>query len=307
MAGPIPALYALRAFEVAARHCSFSRAAQELSLSQSAISHHIKTLETQFACPLFERNGPRLTLTTRGRALADELKVGFRIIENACALLRTERNVIRLKAPPTLTIRWLLKALDSFSCAGTRCNVQLSSVWMDIDTVDFYAEPYDCAILLGNGEFTPDIEGFKLFDEWLIPVCQPGYLGAEPPTLAQLDRCQLLHASPDRRDWRRWLDGMGARSDVVLERGQLFDSLEQGMAAAGQGLGVATVDLALVSAEVARGQLHFPFPSAVATGDGYYMSWLKSSPAAVQMRQLRDHLLIRLPTLPADGIDYRGA
>lgn len=110
----IPALYSLRAFEVAARFCSFSKAAQELSVTQSAVSHHVKALEVLFGCNLFERRGPKLTLTEQGRLLSAELKTGFKIIENACELLKVDHNRIRLKAPSTLTIRWLLKVLDSF-------------------------------------------------------------------------------------------------------------------------------------------------------------------------------------------------
>lgn len=171
----IPALYSLRAFEVAARFCSFSKAAQELSVTQSAVSHHVKALEVLFGCNLFERRGPKLTLTEQGRLLSAELKTGFKIIENACELLKVDHNRIRLKAPSTLTIRWLLKVLDSFKKTSSQYSVQISSVWMDIDEVDFYSEPYDCAILLGAGNFGPDMESFKLFDEWLIPVCSPEY------------------------------------------------------------------------------------------------------------------------------------
>lgn len=158
MSERIQALHALRAFEVASRYGSFTRAAEELALTQGAVSHHIKTLEALFGCDLFERRGPKLSLTEHGRLLAQELKVGFKIIENACALLRQDRYGLRLKAPSTLTVRWLLRALDAFKKVEDNCSVQLSSVWMDIDSVDFYSEPYDCAILLASGRFPADIE-----------------------------------------------------------------------------------------------------------------------------------------------------
>jgi transcriptional regulator, LysR family len=99
MSERIQALHALRAFEVASRYGSFTRAAEELALTQGAVSHHIKTLESMFGCDLFERRGPKLSLTEHGRLLAQELKVGFKIIENACALLRQDRYGLRLKAP----------------------------------------------------------------------------------------------------------------------------------------------------------------------------------------------------------------
>ncbi|WP_194788497.1 LysR substrate-binding domain-containing protein [Pseudomonas sp. UFMG81] len=303
MSERIQALHALRAFEVASRYGSFTRAAQELALTQGAVSHHIKTLEALFGCDLFERRGPRLRLTEHGRLLAQELKVGFKIIENACALLRQDRYGLRLKAPSTLSVRWLLRALDGFKKVDNSCPVQLSSVWMDIDAVDFYSEPYDCAILLGNGRFPAEVESLKLFDEWLIPVCHPDYLPGPSPELAALERCELLHPSPDRRDWRRWLARLDAR-EIGIDRGQVFDTLDQGISAAQQGLGISVVDLMLASTDLAAGHLVTPFPQAVASGDGYYMTWLKASPKAAQMHKLRDFLLARVPPLTHPGVSY---
>lgn len=90
MSERIQALHALRAFEVASRYGSFTRAAEELALTQGAVSHHIKTLEALFGCDLFERRGPKLSLTEHGRLLSQELKAAFKIIET-CALLRQDR------------------------------------------------------------------------------------------------------------------------------------------------------------------------------------------------------------------------
>lgn len=303
MSERIQALHALRAFEVASRYGSFTRAAEELALTQGAVSHHIKTLESMFGCDLFERRGPKLSLTEHGRLLAQELKVGFKIIENACALLRQDRYGLRLKAPSTLTVRWLLRALDGFKKLEDNCSVQLSSVWMDIDSVDFYSEPYDCAILLANGRFPADVECVKLFDEWLIPVCHPDYMAHAKPELADLRQCEFLHPSPDRRDWRRWLARMDAL-DISIDQGQVFDTLDQGISAAQQGLGISVVDLVLASADLAAGRLVTPYKHAVSTGDGYYMTWLKSSPKARQMHKLRDFLLGQVPPLSHKDIDY---
>ena len=235
--------------------------------------------------------------------LAAELKVGFKIIENACALLRQDRYGLRLKAASTLTVRWLLRELDGFKRLDDSCSVQLSSVWMDIDSVDFYSEPYDCAILLSNGRFGADIEHLKLFDEWLIPVCHPDYLDQAQPDVTILRECDLLHPSPDRRDWRRWLARVGAL-DISVDQGQVFDTLDQGITAAQQGMGISVVDLVLASTDIGAGRLVIPFKQAVATGDGYYMTWLKGSPKARQMARLRDHLLAQVPPLAYKDLDY---
>ena len=111
-----------------------------------------------------------------------------------------------------------------------------------------------CAILLGNGRFPADVESLKLFDEWLIPVCHPSYLEQARPELSVLSSCEFLHPSPDRRDWRRWLARMDAL-DISIDQGQVFDTLDQGISAAQQGLGISvgatlSVGPALLSGEL---------------------------------------------------------
>lgn len=236
MASSLPPLYALRAFESAARTGSFTLAAEELHLTPSAVSKHIKTLEQHFGCRLFQRNGPRIEVTPQGKIFAAELQQGFGRIEQACELFRSHRDLLRLKAPSTLTLRWLLDCLSRFRQTAQAFDVQAASVWMDIDSVDFFSEPYDCAILLGNGHFGANTAAAKLFDEWLIPICAPALLADGQRDLAA---CPLIHPSPDRRDWRRWLQKSGIAAPPDLARGQVFDSLEQGNAAAIAGHGIS--------------------------------------------------------------------
>lgn len=179
MASSLPPLYALRAFESAARTGSFTLAADALHLTPSAVSKHIKTLEQHFGCRLFQRNGPRIEVTPQGKIFAAELQQGFARIEQACELFRSHRDLLRLKAPSTLTLRWLLDCLSRFRQTAQAFEVQAASVWMDIDNVDFFSEPYDCAILLGNGYFGANTAAVKLFDEWLIPICATGGAGCK--------------------------------------------------------------------------------------------------------------------------------
>lgn len=303
MAERIPPLYALRAFEVAARTCSFTQAGAELALTQSAISRHIRTLESALDCRLFERKGPKVALTDAGQRLAQELKVGFRIIEEACLPFRGNARQLRLKAPSTLTMRWLLRALETLRQTEPELEVQLASVWMDVDAVDFQAEPYDCAILLGNGQFGAGVEGCKLFDEWLIPICAPEAAPATPWSLQRLQEAQLIHPSPDRRDWRRWLAAQGWQEQVRLDRGKVFDTLDQGISAAMRGHGVSIGDLQLVADDIRDGQVGVPFDSAVASGDGYYLVWPKAGPRREKILRLRDFLIGDLPGLA--GIDLK--
>jgi len=277
MADRLPPLYALRAFEVAARSCSFTRAGEELALTQSAISRHIRSLESHLGCRLFERHGPRLRLTDAGQRLARQLNAGFSLIEQACQPFRGAGRQLRLKGPSTLTMHWLLGCLERFRQVQDKTVVQLSSVWMDQDSVDFASEPYDCAVLLGNGQFGERVKSQKLFEEWLIPICAPSLLGDGPWDAAWLGRMALVHPSPDRRDWKRWVQGSGLVGDVDLNRGVCFDTLDQGMAAAIAGHGVSIGDLALIGPHLRDGRLGLPFREAVQTGDGYYLVWPEGS------------------------------
>jgi len=299
----MPPLYALRAFEAAARFGSFTQAAQSLFITQSAISRHVKTLEEHLGCQLFERHGPRLLLTDAGRLLAQELRVGFRTIENACVAVTRQRGALRLKAPSTLTMRWLLATLEGFQVANPQNRVQLTSAWMDLDAVDFHSEPFDCAILLGNGGFPADWRRVKLFDEWLVPVCAPELLGAAPWSTQQLAQAELIHPSRDCRDWRRWLQRTGRADEVAWQQGKLFDTLELGISAAAQGHGVSIGDLALVGAELQRGSLVLPFGQAVKSGDSYYLVWPAGDSESSTLTRMRDYLLEHLPDVTGQGIE----
>ncbi|MDZ4033169.1 LysR substrate-binding domain-containing protein [Kluyvera ascorbata] len=284
----LPPLYALRAFEAAARLGSFSKAAELLNVTPGAVSRHVRTLEQWFDCALFQRHGPRVTVTDAGQTLAAQLGEGFQSLERACEAFGHRRRELRLKAPSTLTMRWLLAALQPL----TSPQIALSSVWMDTDTVDFSREPYDCAILLGDGQFGSGTQSQLLFEEWLIPICAP-QLTAQ--ARGNLERCELIHPSPDRRDWRRWLKRTGQFSTLNTARGTVFDTLEQGYLAAIGGHGVAIGDLLLSQEALASGLLTLPFNDAVATGDGYWLVWPKASAQSPDIARLHAHLKKAIP------------
>ena len=204
----LPPLYALRAFEAAARLSSFTRAGEELSITQSAISRHIRTLEEHFACRLFVRSGRSLQLTEAGRVLLPGVREGFAAFERACETLCGEDDILRMKAPSTLTMRWLLACLSRFRHLQPGNEVQLTSAWMDVDHVDFNQEPFDCAVLLSDGVFPAEWEVRKLFPELLIPVGAPDLLDEEPWDVRRLASIELLHPTVDKRDWRDWRRGV---------------------------------------------------------------------------------------------------
>ncbi|MEK1906427.1 MAG: LysR substrate-binding domain-containing protein [Pseudomonas sp.] len=303
MSRHLPPLYALRAFEAAARHSSFTRAAEELAITQSAVSRHIRTLEEHFACRLFERNGRNLRPSETARLLLPGVREGFDALERACTALRTDDATLRLKAPSTLTMRWLLARLSRFRLHNSDIEVQLTSAWMDVDKVDFHHEPFDCAVLLSSsGNFPAEWESVELFAEWLIPVCAPEAVAGQPWDLARLQASELLHPTPDRRDWRRWLQAMQLGEQVPLKGGQVFDTLELGIVAAARGYGVSIGDLVMIAEDVEQGRLGLPWPCAVASGDSYHLVWPRGRRGEERLRRLRDYLLaevaqMRLPAV----------
>lgn len=282
----LPPLYALRAFEAAARLSSFTRAGEELSITQSAISRHIRTLEEHFACRLFVRSGRSLQLTEAGRVLLPGVREGFAAFERACETLCGEDDILRMKAPSTLTMRWLLACLSRFRHLQPGNEVQLTSAWMDVDHVDFNQEPFDCAVLLSDGVFPAEWEVRKLFPELLIPVGAPDLLDEEPWDVGRLASIELLHPTVDKRDWREWLERMGLGDKVSLKGGQVFDTLELGMIAAARGYGISMGDLLMVAEDVAQKRLSLPWPTAVPSGMDYYLVWPRTRRGGERLRRL---------------------
>ena len=304
MSRRLPPLYALRAFEAAARHASFTRAAAELAITQSAVSRHIRTLEDYFACRLFERSGRNLRLSESARLLLPGVRDGFDALERACVALSADDATVRMKAPSTLTMRWLLARLSRFRLLNSDIEVQLTSAWMDVDKVDFHQEPFDCAVLLSSGgAFPAEWESVELFAEWLIPVCAPEAAGSSPWDLVRLQAAELLHPTPDRRDWRRWLQAMGLAEQVPLKGGQVFDTLELGIVAAARGYGVSIGDLVMVAEDVEQGRLGLPWPSAVRSGDSYHLVWPRERRGAERMRRLRDFLLAEVTQMQLPEVE----
>jgi len=296
----LPPLHALRAFASAAQLGSFSQAAAALNVTPGAISRHIRTLEAWFDCQLFVRKGPRVEISAAGSVLAAQLQAGFASLEQACAAFTQQGHQLRLKAPSTLTMRWLLDALQLYREQNSTSEVQITSVWMDTDNVDFAREPFDCAILLGDGHFGADTKCHLLFQEWLIPICAPAL---ERQAQTQLASCELIHPSHDRRDWLRWSQGAADAPAINLWQGKLFDTLEQGTMAAISGHGVSIGDLLLSQEAINNGLLVLPFNQPVATGDGYYLVWPKSRQEAPNIKLLLQWLLDQVPVLNSKNLE----
>jgi LysR family glycine cleavage system transcriptional activator len=301
---PLP-LYGLQVFEVAARHMSFTLAADELCLTQGAVSKQVAQLEQQLGYPLFHRQVRRLVLTSEGEALLPYVTRALAMLGKGVEAARLARNHLRLKASSCIS-RWLLREIMQFRKEYPEIEVEVTSVHEH--SVDFNKEPFDLAIVFGpvpsrQPRQTP------LFREQLTPVCSPALLESfgqplrEPEELAHFP---LLHPSRDRRDWSMWLKSVGVKG-VNPGGGQLFDTLDLAMNAAQQGFGVSLADVVLVEEELKRGTVIAPFAQTLFTGHGYLLALPVARRTAEAAQGLHDWLVARhpLPAEPQPGLGWR--
>jgi len=298
----LPSLNALRAFEAAARQQSFVRAAEELHVTQGAVSRHVRLLEEELGVVLFQRRPHGVELTAQGRALLPELTASFERIARAARQVAEGDRELRVACQPTLAARWLVRRLSGFQefRPGTHVTLGLMCGYDDFvrGGFDLGVVPYEAGLGRPAG-----LEMVLLRREALAPVCAPALLegaGAlgRPEDLA---RHALLHPCTDRQDWRKWLRAAKLPEQIAEEGGQAFQTLEMAIAAALGGLGVAMADLHLVRDELSSGALVAPFELVVTEETGYFLfaeqgrfeepkvaafrDWLLSEAAAEPTRQ----------------------
>jgi LysR family glycine cleavage system transcriptional activator len=264
----LPPLNALRAFEAAARLLSFTRAAQELHVTQTAVSHQMRLLESHLGFRLFVRLPRRLMLTAEGAAYARELHRVFERIEDATAALRAHprREVLAVTSLPSFAARWLVPRLGRFVARHPHTDLRLISTERQLD---FAREAVDVGIRFGYGRYA-GLRVEKLMDDECFPVCSPALLGRRVRLkLADLSRHLLLHDdSPD--GWRRWLRAVGA-TGIDAERGHIFNDGALVLQAAAAGHGVALGRRVLVEGDLAAGRLVRPFAASVPADAAYYL------------------------------------
>jgi LysR family transcriptional regulator of beta-lactamase len=280
---PYLPLNALRAFEAAARHSSFKKAAIELNVTPAALSHQVKALEERLGAALFHRLPRGLALTDEGQALLPELRGSFDRI--ALLLERFEpdggREVVTLGAVGSFALEWLLPRLGQFEAAHPEVDLRLST---NNNRVDIAEEGLDFAIRFGDGAWH-GTEADKLFDAPLTPLCTPE-VAARLKGPADLARETLLR-SYRVGDWPHWFGAAGL--DPPRLTGPVFDSAALMVEAARRGHGVALAPALLFQGtDIAR-------PFAIESGsDAYWLTRLKSRPLTPAMMAFRDWLLTEL-------------
>lgn len=248
----LPSMSALTAFEAAARTGSFTVAARELSLTQGAVSRQVKALEEQLGCPLFVRQGLRVTLTPAGAAYAEEVRGALHRLRSASLRVigAPRGGVLKLAILPTFGTRWLVPRLPAFQRANPEIIIHFSTRLVPFD---FGVEDLDAAIHFGDDDW-PGAVCDRLMDEEVLPVCAPAFLAAHPVAeAADLAALPLLHTTTRPDAWPEWFAAQGI--DPVEGPGMHFEQFATTAQAAAAGLGVAMLPTLLVEAELGRGDL----------------------------------------------------
>jgi LysR family transcriptional regulator of beta-lactamase len=273
MIRPYLPLNGLRAFEAAARHLSFTRAAIELSVTPAALSHQVKALEDRLGRPLFRRIPRGLALTDEGAALLPVLRDALDRIADALARLApgAPREIVSVGAVGTFAVGWLLPRLARFHSENPGVEVRLST---NNNRVDIAEEGLDFAIRFGDGAWHAT-DCAHLMDAPLTPLCTPELatrLGAPDALLGE-----VLLRSYRAEDWASWLRSAGVDHPPLT--GPVFDSARVMVDAALRGGGVALAPPAMFEAELEHGRLVRPFAIEV-PGGAYWLTWLKSRDAS---------------------------
>jgi LysR family transcriptional regulator, glycine cleavage system transcriptional activator len=286
----LPTMGQLMAFESAARHASVSRAAQELNLTQSAVSRQIKQLEAQLGAPLFHRVRQRIVLTDAGRVYAVELRAVLDTLSNASQRVMTMGGmgeVLNLAVLPTFGTRWLIPRMQRFVARHPGVTVNFAS---RTEPFDFAREPFDAAIHFG-ADFWPSASCDYLLGESVIPVCSPDHKRRHGiRTRSDLARQCLLHQSSRPTQWAEWFAQAGTAAPLAL-RGPRFEQFAMLAEAAANGLGVALVPRFLVEEELASGRLVVLFRDALVTQRAYYVVVPESGSANRLVIAFRDWLV----------------
>lgn len=280
----LPPMGALASFVAAARHDSFSRAGDEVGLTQSAVSRQIATLEDWLQISLFQRSGRRVTLSPEGRAYADAIAPALDRIRaaTAAAIARQPDRELNIATLPSFGMRWLAPRLPRLTARHPDIVVNFAARSFPFSFAD---EPFDAAIHFG----LPDWPGARhelLFREQAIPVCAPARLAEQPiATPEDILSWPLLVQSSRRSAWSQWLRAAGSDAQAPAPSGSFEHFLMLAQAAAA-GSGIALIPRFLIEPELAAGALVSPLPVALSNEEAYYLVYPDDRPASPALTQV---------------------
>lgn len=272
MTARLPSLNGLRAFEAAARHLSFTLAAAELNVTQTAISHQIRRLEEELGLRLFVRQNRALALTPEARDYLPGVRAAFNDLRLATdrLLRKDDDKVLTVSTLASLAAKWLLPRLTDFQEQHPGIDVRITT---STSLIDFQRDNVDAAIRYGRGQW-PGLRADWLMADELFPVCSPSLLRGDKPLRRPEDLRShpLLHTSnANSDDWRLWLTAAGLPADIAKQPGITFDMIFMTIQAAIDGIGVAMGRTSYVQDDIAKGRLVVPFKITLPADAGFYV------------------------------------
>lgn len=288
MARRLPPLTALPSFEAAARHLSFSKAADELHVTHGAVSRAIRNLEDHIGVRLFVRATRSVRLTAAGASYAAEVRQALDRLAAATAIVRGERadGTLNVSTLDSFAAKWLVPRLFRFRRAHGDIDVRLST---SEKLADFITDGMDIAVRYGRGQY-PGLKAELLLEEEVFPVCAPSFLEGTPALhkASDLARFTLIH-DDFHIDWAMWLRSVGVEG-VDAHRGPVYHSSEHAVQAAVMGEGIALGRSALVADDLAAGRLVRPFELRLPAGLAYYVVYPPKASQQPKVKAFRDWL-----------------
>ena len=276
----LPPLNALRAFEAAGRHLSFTRAADELHVSSGAVGHQIKVLEQYFGVALFKRLNRALVLTEDGELLLPGVQDAFNRLADSIESFQQRQTdrPLTISVEPAFGAKWLLPRIERFRLHHPGIEIRIDPTVL---VVDLRRGDIDVAIRYGDGNY-PGLHTERLFAEQVIPVCSPKLMSGDRPLREPRDLCwhTLIHTDwhyhyPGVPDWRRWLMAAGL-TDIRPGHSLEVRIASYAIQAAINGQGVALASDVLVAEDLAAGRLVKPFDLSFPLSLAYYLVCLES-------------------------------
>lgn len=300
MAARLPPIAALRALEAAARHLNFTKAAEELNVTQSAISHQIRHLEDLWGLKLFDRPQRGLVLTRNGQALAPLVRSFLERLVQTLEILQSEetRTPLKVDMLQSFAVKWLVPRLRKFHDEYPEYDVWIST---HDEAIDLAAQDVDVAIRLGHGSY-PGLHATLLLREYVFPVCAPGFLAkyGMPTTPADLIDYPLLlrMGDPAHPNWEDWFERAGHESVVLIE-GTRFPDTNMALQAAMDGQGIALARSAHVGDDLSAGRLVKLFEVAYPSSVAYHMVCREGTEDTPKIAAFREWLLAEADTVQA--------
>ena len=306
MSDRLPPLTALRAFDAAARHMSFAKAAEELSVTPAALSFQIKSLEEHLGAPVFRRLNRAVELTEAGRTLAPGTADAFHTLSVAwrAAKRLQDEQTLTVTAGPAFTAKWLAPRLYEFAQAHPEVELRF---FASLRLMDFARDEVDVAIRFGT-EVDPGLYSLTLAEDWVAPVMAPAlaqkYKTPESLVDAPLIFDDSIGFLRPKRDWEAWFRAMGI--NFAPTHGPRFSQADHAIDAALAGVGVVLGRRALVVKDIADGRFVLPFPQALMTGAQFRFLCPEGTEDRPQVKAFREWMVkeIGKTTYITDGLSF---